>query len=112
MHPLLCEATLQQLADDIGSSLLPELFAVFIEENEPKLANLQDPLVHPTSLELKSLFHTLKSSAASYGGLRLAALASELDTACKDQQYDKVDALLPEFMMVYTQTLEVMKQRY
>lgn len=112
MHPLLCEATLQQLADDIGSSLLPELFAVFIEENEPKLADLQDPLIQLTSSELKNLFHTLKSSAASYGGLRLAALASQLDLACKEQQYGKMDALLPEFLMVYTQTLEVMKQRY
>jgi len=112
MHPLLCEDTLRQLADDVGSNLLPELFAVFIDENEPKLMRLEQMQVEQDIEELQSLFHTLKSSAASYGGLRLAALATDLDSACKRRDLQTIEAGLPEFSSVYRQTIEVMKTRY
>ncbi|MFM2486814.1 Hpt domain-containing protein [Celerinatantimonas yamalensis] len=112
MQPLLCEVTLNQLAEDIGSSMLPELFNVFIDENEPKLAALNAPDTHQDMNQLRALFHTLKSSAASYGGLRLAVAATELDMACKVNDTATVERLLPDFIDVYTQTLDVMKQRY
>lgn len=112
MKPILCEQTLQQLAEDIGGELLPELFAVFIDENEPKLARL--PTLDPQTDqdELQCLFHTLKSSAASYGGLRLADMATQLDLACKQSDTGQIRALMPEFSEIYTQTLQVMRQRY
>jgi len=112
MQPLLCEKTLQQLADDIGSELLPELFNVFIEENSPQLASLKRDSDSWDLSQLQSLSHTLKSSAASYGGLRLAELATQLDLACKLSDKAAAQSLLPEFIDVYTQTLEVIKQRY
>ncbi|MFM2481507.1 Hpt domain-containing protein [Celerinatantimonas sp. YJH-8] len=112
MNPILCEKTLQQLAEDIGSDILPELFAVFIEENEPKLERLPQLNVRQDLAELQSLFHTLKSSAASYGGLRLAAFATDLDFACKNEDYLKIEQMLPEFTQIYVQTLQVMRQRY
>lgn len=112
MQPLLCEKTLHQLADDIGPDLLPELFKVFVEENIPLLESLKSDRTHWDLSQLQSLSHTLKSSAASYGGLRLAELATQLDLACKLSDEATAQTLLPEFIDVYTQTLEVIKQRY
>lgn len=111
-YPLLCEDTLHQLSEDIGAELLPELFSVFIEENQPQLETLETQGLPSDLTQVQGLFHTLKSSAASYGGLRLAHLATQLDVACKQQDHQCIQALFDDFLAVYRQTLSILRQRF
>lgn len=112
MHPLLCEETLERLATDVGAEMLPMLFEVFITENQPKVGLLASLDVEEDITRLQGFFHTLKSCAASYGALRLAALATDLDRACKERRIQKLRQHKDEFVALLTETLDAMAERY
>jgi two-component system phosphorelay protein LuxU len=112
MQPILCEEALNRLAVDVGCEMLPSLFDIFIAENRPKLQQLNDLDPHQDIPILQGHYHTLKSSAASYGALRLAALATELDKACKDCDVSMLQGHKDEFILLLSETLDVMARRY
>lgn len=75
--------TLKQLEADVGAEVLAQLMAVFCQESE----KLTKQIMETASLDEEAirLSHSLKSCARSYGADKLADLATELETAAKEQ---------------------------
>lgn len=112
MQPILCEETLRSLGHDVGEEMLPALFEIFISENQPKIEQLAELDAQTDLASMQIYYHTIKSSAATYGALRLAELATHLDKACKDNNTTELTERQRQFMQLLASTLEVMANRY
>ncbi|WP_338363821.1 Hpt domain-containing protein [uncultured Pseudoalteromonas sp.] len=69
---------LTQLEQDVGSVTLSRLVNLFIDELEEMKGRLENAIVEQDEENIKEIMHVLKNSAALYGALTLAALASQL----------------------------------
>ena len=68
---------LAQLEQDVGSLTLVRLVNLFINELEEMRVRLKNAIEQDED-NIKDIMHVLKNSAALYGALTLAALASQL----------------------------------
>lgn len=69
---------LAQLEQDVGSLTLVRLVNLFINELEEMRVRLKNAIDEQDEDNIKDIMHVLKNSAALYGALTLAALASQL----------------------------------
>lgn len=69
---------LAQLEQDVGSLTLVRLVNLFITELEEMRLRLKQAIDEQDEDNIKDIMHVLKNSAALYGALTLAALASQL----------------------------------
>ncbi|MDC9496078.1 MULTISPECIES: Hpt domain-containing protein [unclassified Pseudoalteromonas] len=69
---------LAQLEQDVGSLTLVRLVNLFINELEEMRVRLKNAVDEQDEDNIKDIMHVLKNSAALYGALTLAALASQL----------------------------------
>ena len=69
---------LAQLEQDVGSLTLVRLVNLFINELEEMRVRLKNAIDEQDEDNIKDIMHVLKNSAALYGALSLAALASQL----------------------------------
>lgn len=69
---------LVQLEQDVGSLTLVRLVNLFINELEEMRVRLKNAIDEQDEDNIKDIMHVLKNSAALYGALTLAALASQL----------------------------------
>ncbi len=69
---------LAQLEQDVGSLTLVRLVNLFINELEEMRVRLKNTIDEQGEDNIKDIMHVLKNSAALYGALTLAALASQL----------------------------------
>jgi|TARA_B100001059_G_scaffold10256_1_gene8344 HPt (histidine-containing phosphotransfer) domain-containing protein len=69
---------LAQLEQDVGSLTLVRLVNLFINELEEMRVRLKNAIDEQGEDNIKDIMHVLKNSAALYGALTLAALASQL----------------------------------
>ncbi|AZN32166.1 Hpt domain-containing protein [Pseudoalteromonas sp. Xi13] len=69
---------LAQLEQDVGSLTLVRLVNLFINELEEMLTRLDAAIEEKNVDKIKEIMHVLKNSAALYGAMTLAALASQL----------------------------------
>jgi HPt (histidine-containing phosphotransfer) domain-containing protein len=83
--PALDEAVLARLIADTGddTEFVRELIDTFTESAPPLLAELQSALAAGDAVTVHRAAHTLKSSAASLGALRLADEAAGIEVAAK-----------------------------
>lgn len=69
---------LARLEQDVGSLTLVRLVNLFINELEEMLTRLDAAIEEQNVDKIKEIMHVLKNSAALYGAMTLAALASQL----------------------------------
>lgn len=74
---------LKQLEKDTSPELVPELVEIFVRETRTRLSNVKQACIESDSKKLQQEAHVLKSSAGTYGALRLQALAEKVDILCK-----------------------------
>jgi HPt (histidine-containing phosphotransfer) domain-containing protein len=96
---------LQQLAEDIGSDMLPVVITVFIEEVGEQLSQLR-PLYEQGEWEaLARVAHSMKSSCGSYGAMpsyqqvmALEMASKQADVAEAERQLQLLEASLPQVL--------------
>ena len=107
--PILDEPTLVKLADETNPTIMRRIIGLFIEETQ----NRADHIITARSTgdleRLQREAHSLKSSAGTFGALRLQAHAKALETACREQQserYQKLAESMPELVRVALQAMQ------
>lgn len=100
-HPLLDSAALERLRaldPDGGNRLLGRVLGAFHGSLAKLLPRLREAGRAGDTAGIRYVAHTLKSSAASVGALRLSRLCAELERALRVEAADQVDALLDELI--------------
>ncbi len=81
---------LDQLGQDAGYDLLPQLIDLFIADGELTLQQM-DAAVQARDVEaLLLLAHTLKSVCATYGANQSHLEAKAMEMACRQQRWDAI----------------------
>ncbi|ABC22854.1 Hpt domain-containing protein [Rhodospirillum rubrum F11] len=81
--PIFDPTALDIIARDAGPEVVPRLVGVFLRECGRRLVAVRADVAEGATERLAREAHALKSAAASFGCLRLAATASALDAAYK-----------------------------
>lgn len=79
------EAIIEQLSSDMGEDAAMVIES-YIESIEEFLNDIENRTVRTPAEDLHRWAHTIKSSAASIGALRLAHLAAQMENAYRDHQ--------------------------
>jgi two-component system, sensor histidine kinase and response regulator len=109
---VLDEQTINQLAEDAGPELLPEMLAIFIKETRHRIAQLRESAsLHDGNL-LADTVHPLKSSAGTYGARALAELARQVDLACKEARLDDAFACIDELLIQAQCAIDAVEARF
>jgi HPt (histidine-containing phosphotransfer) domain-containing protein len=98
-NPVLDEEALQRLRDldpSGQSRLLGRVMLAFETSVERLWPQLRDAKAHDDMQAVRHVVHTLKSSSASIGALRLSRLCAEIETAIRQEVSDGVHALLDD----------------
>lgn len=69
---------LVQLEKDVGIEVVAKLITLFVDELTTMKDEIQSAIDNKDTVKVKEITHVLKNSAALYGAVPLAALASEL----------------------------------
>jgi HPt (histidine-containing phosphotransfer) domain-containing protein len=89
-------AALRELDEGGEDDLFTELVALFVEDAERLVGELQAALAEGDAHRLERCAHTLKSSSASLGAVRLSAICFELEKRGRAQALDDVAELVRE----------------
>ena len=85
---------LEQLGQDAGEELLPQLVTIFIEDGQKNLAELEQALLRRDAEQLLLLAHTLKSVCATYGATVCHGEAQRLEQACRQGNWSQMEQLV------------------
>lgn len=78
-------AVLKQMAEDTDPSMMPELISIFITQARERFAAILEAAEANDITRVEDEAHALKSSAATFGVMRLHQLARDLEAAGKAQ---------------------------
>lgn len=81
--PLIDEAVLAGLIEDIGVEQLPAALELFVAEMSRRAADLRRATEGHDTEQLRRIAHGAKGSAATFGAPAVAAAARRLEEACK-----------------------------
>jgi len=82
--PLLEKKVLEQLADDTSEELVPEMVGIFIKELNRRVEIIDKAIDSQNVADIGAEVHAIKSSAGTYGALKLQSLAKSIDALYKD----------------------------
>ncbi len=82
-------SAIDQLCADLGDvSLVAVVISTFLDELEPRLQNMSAAAPAGDVEVIRREAHTIKSTAAMFGAVELAAVCDSLETLCKNQEVD------------------------
>lgn len=84
---------LEQLGQDAGEELLPQLVTIFIEDGQKNLAELGQALRRRDAEQLLLLAHTLKSVCATWR-MVCHEEAQRLEQACRQSNWSQMEQLV------------------
>jgi|SRR6266550_4010340 HPt (histidine-containing phosphotransfer) domain-containing protein len=85
-EPVIDRAVYAELQDTTGAEFLAELVDTFIEEGLGMLAELRGAHTDGNAERFRRAAHSLKSNANTFGALKLAALARQLELKGMDAE--------------------------
>ena len=95
MDDLVIDRTVySELRDTIGAEFVTQLVDTFLEEGMGILAELRGARVDGNAERFRRAAHTLKSNSSTFGALKLAALARELELKGLDAEPSRDAAAL------------------
>ncbi len=107
---------IKELQMDGKPDILSKIIKAYISGTQASITELQNNSNGDTVKKLKIFTHTLKSSSASVGAVRLSELCKDLETACINNTVDDADNYIKtiesEFLKVKTALeKEIAKQK-
>ncbi|MDP1947536.1 MAG: response regulator [Nitrospirota bacterium] len=76
-------------------NVLHKIMSLYLASSQTQVDQLRESLPEQRYDAIRDLAHTLKSSSATLGAHRLAALAKELEDACRTNHGDQAERLIP-----------------
>lgn len=92
--PVLDEAALNRLQEWGGTKLVTQMVKLYIENTHARLAQIDEGLADGGDLKTAEIAaHSLKSSAANVGAMRVSSLAASAEDAAERREVDRVREL-------------------
>jgi len=94
------------LRDLVGSDpgLMRELLTLWQSSSAPQMEELHSAWQEKDADKVGSLAHRFKSSSGSIGAQPLGDLCADLETACRDQDHDRIAELVQQLEPLYRKT--------
>lgn len=89
-HEVLDYFVLQQLEKDTSATITKKIINVFIKETHKRIKRITEACSQEDYSIIEQEVHVLKSSAGTYGVLKLRQIAMQLDAAFRSQQYNDI----------------------
>jgi CheY-like chemotaxis protein len=110
--PVFDPAAFQRLRATLGKQadgMLPALLDGYIAEAPKLIAEARRALAENRAADLRRAAHTLKSNSATFGAMRLSALARELEYAARDGTLENAGNLLARIQAAYDEALPLLR---
>jgi CheY-like chemotaxis protein/HPt (histidine-containing phosphotransfer) domain-containing protein len=108
-HPVLDAAVmgdLKRMAGQRAAALLATIAQQYGEDSPKRLDEVTIAIAHRDSDRLRKAAHSLRSSSANLGALRLAALAEVVENHARQGKTSEIDDLLPKLREEYEKVME------
>lgn len=103
--------TFRQLIADFGAEFIPELVETYCAETPVLIASLQKALKDQDSETFRRQAHSIKSSSASLGAMRLSEQARQLEMIGKSgdlaEAAGQLESLADEYTLVQNELAEL-----
>jgi histidine phosphotransfer protein HptB len=110
MDDLVIDRTVySELRDTTGAEFVAQLVDTFLEEGSGILAELRGARVDANAERFRRAAHTLKSNGNTFGALKLAALARELELKGLDAEPSRDAAALAELEAEFARAAAALK---
>ena len=86
-------ASLRELQDDGDPDIVAEVGRLFLEHSPPKIAAILQAVENGDAKGLQTAAHSLKSSSAYVGAMRLSELSRELEMMGRSQIMDRAEEM-------------------
>jgi len=108
---LIDESILQQLVHDTDAEIVPELIKFYIEDAKKRIDLIKDAVANNSFKTLEFECHTLSSSAAAHGNLKLHQLAKATETYCQKKKYELALSSAVKLIDTADKSFELLEQR-
>ena len=105
------EQVLLQLARDTAPEIVPELLVLYIDDARARLKQIQKAVAEADTQTLEFEAHTLGSSAAAHGNLKLHALARQIEYQCRNADQQQALAKAASLPEVARESFRLLKER-
>jgi len=106
---LLDIGTFNQLFRDTGAEVLPGIFSLFVDECRQRLITMSEAHGERDAKILEDQAHALKSSSGSFGAIKLAAVAREIEKAASDGDIAALDKNISQLEALVERSLEALQ---
>ncbi|MFD2228761.1 PAS domain S-box protein [Alkalimarinus sediminis] len=110
--PLIDHNALSQLIEDTSETALIKMLKLYDKETNNRITEINQFIQDDNVEMLETYAHALKSSSQTFGGWQLHLLAKEIETLCREKQYQEAYALAPQLPELSRQTLDALKETY
>ena len=97
-HAAIDPHTFDELQANAGADFVAELVETFAEEAPPLVAEMRSALAEGAAERFRRAAHSLKSNSSTFGAMRLATLARELELAGLPADARGIDVLARELV--------------
>lgn len=101
---------LRELDPTGKSKLLQRVVQAFNSSSAKLVLQLQAAQVGPDVTAVRHVAHTLKSSSASVGAVKLSSICAEMEAMARDGQIEGMDAVIAALFLEVTAVLEALKR--
>ena len=108
-EPVIDQAVYAELQDTAGAEFVAELVDTFLEEAPGMLAELRSARADAHAERFRRAAHSLKSNGNTFGALKLAALARELELKGLDADPKRDAAALAALEVEYARAARALK---
>jgi HPt (histidine-containing phosphotransfer) domain-containing protein len=110
-EPVLDAQVLAELRESVGGDeeFIADLVATYVTEGDSHLAAMQQAAAARDAAAIVRPAHTLKSSSAALGALRLAQVAREIEMAGRAGEVDGLDRRVDDAQAAWDETLSAMR---
>jgi HPt (histidine-containing phosphotransfer) domain-containing protein len=110
--PVLDQSVLDELRDSVGGdqSFIADLAATYLAESPDHLDAMQAAVSAADPAAIIRPAHTLKSSSASLGAMRLSHIAREIEFAGRNGETSGLEERVSAAREAWAQTVAAMKQ--
>jgi two-component system, sensor histidine kinase len=112
-HMVLDESVLDALIEALGGeSVMQQLVDVYLKDSPEQLDNARNALASGDMPALTRSAHTLKSTSASMGAMRVSMLANKLEATTKRGELDRAYELLSDMDAALLDAISLLKERF
>ncbi len=103
---LIDESAFVTLAEDTSEELVPRMIEIFLNESRARMQHIIELDPVDDIVIIGDEAHTLKSTSITFGAKYMHVLSKELEKACKSNDIDAANKIIPELVEVAATTFD------